>query len=262
MPFPRVKGQTYEYSNHMPLAIMWGKGIRKPGRMIFDFISFIDFAPTLLEIAGISPEVGKMQVMQGRSFSYHFGTGKDGFVDKSRDHILLGQERHVVGRPDDEGYPVRGIVKEGFFYLRNFKPGRWPAGNPETGYLNCDGSPTKSIILTLHRTGISKNFWDLSFGFRSSDELYDIGKDPACVDNLANNAGYRSLMQNLMNLMFDELRAQEDPRVSGNGDIFDKYPYADNSTKDFYNRYMNKMISRKTAGWVDSTDFEETVNRK
>ena len=32
---------------------MWGKGIKNPGRKIFDFISFIDFAPTLLDVAGI-----------------------------------------------------------------------------------------------------------------------------------------------------------------------------------------------------------------
>ncbi len=31
MPFPRVKGQEYEMSNHLPLAIMWAKGIRNPG---------------------------------------------------------------------------------------------------------------------------------------------------------------------------------------------------------------------------------------
>jgi hypothetical protein len=257
MPFPRVKGQAYEYSNHMPLAIMWGKGIKQPGRKIFDFISFIDFAPTLLELAGVSPEKGRMQPMQGKSFSYLFSTGKEGFVDKTRDHVLIGRERNDVGRPDDYGYPVRGLVKEGFLYLRNFKPGRWPGGNPETGYLDCDGSPSKSLILTLHRTGISKNYWDLSFGIRNSDELYDIGKDPACINNLASNAGYSSHMQKLMNLMFDELRAQEDPRITGNGDIFDKYPYADNSVRDFYNRYMKGLIHRRSAGWVDSTDFEE-----
>ena len=54
MPFPRLKGQAYEYSNHMPLAIMWGKKIKNPGRLVTDFISFIDFAPTILEVAGIS----------------------------------------------------------------------------------------------------------------------------------------------------------------------------------------------------------------
>ena len=43
----------------------------------------------------------------------------------------------------------------------------------------------------------------------------------------------------------------------GNGDIFDKYPYAQKATKDFYNRFMKGEISGKDAGWVDSTDFEK-----
>ena len=67
MPFPRVKGQAYAYSNHMPLAIMWGKGIRKPGRVLDDFISLIDMAPTLLEVAGIRKEESGMQAIQGKS---------------------------------------------------------------------------------------------------------------------------------------------------------------------------------------------------
>lgn len=51
MPFPRAKGQEYEYSNHMPLAVMWKNGIKKPGRIVDDFVSFIDFAPTFLDLA-------------------------------------------------------------------------------------------------------------------------------------------------------------------------------------------------------------------
>ena len=53
MPFPRVKGQAYEYSNHMPLAIMWGKGIKNAGRTVYEYISFIDIAPTILDVARI-----------------------------------------------------------------------------------------------------------------------------------------------------------------------------------------------------------------
>ena len=56
MPFPRIKGNSYELSNHLPLAIMWPKGIKKPGRVVNGFISFIDFAPTLTELAGLTTE--------------------------------------------------------------------------------------------------------------------------------------------------------------------------------------------------------------
>jgi N-sulfoglucosamine sulfohydrolase len=256
MPFPRTKGQAYEYSNHMPLAIMWDKGIKNPGREVYDFISSIDFAPTLLEVAGISQSASEMHKMEGISFSDIFSSRKKGFVDKNRNWVLIGKERHDVGRPDDVGYPIRGIVKEGFLYLRNYEPERWPAGNPETGYLNCDASPTKSLILNLRRAGISPEYWKLSFGKRVRDELYYIGSDPECLNNLANDPGYNAVKRRLSDQLYDELLQQNDPRINGEADIFDNYPYADSHTKDFHNRFMRGEISRKDAGWVDSTDFE------
>lgn len=77
-----------------------------------------------------------MQSTPGKSLT-------DVFAGKSspgRDFVLIGKERHDVGRPHDWGYPVRGIVQGEWLYLKNFEPDRWPAGNPETGYLNTDGS--------------------------------------------------------------------------------------------------------------------------
>lgn len=53
MPFPRVKGQAYQSSNHVPLAIMWKRGIRVAGRTVDDYVSFADLAPTLIELAGL-----------------------------------------------------------------------------------------------------------------------------------------------------------------------------------------------------------------
>jgi N-sulfoglucosamine sulfohydrolase len=256
MPFPRAKGQAYEYSNHLPLAIMWGKGIKNPGRTIYDFISFIDFAPTLLELAGIEQSVSGLQQIEGTSFTNIFYTGKKGYINVERDHVLIGKERHDIGRPDDVGYPIRGIVKDGFLLLNNFKSSRWPAGNPETGYMNCDGSPTKTLILDIRRSGLSSAFWNLSFGLRGSEELYNIGEDPECINNLARNNAYNSVKVRLQEKLYNELLEQNDPRITGKGDIFDEYPYAQKTTKDFYNRFKKGEISRKAAGWVDSTDFE------
>jgi N-sulfoglucosamine sulfohydrolase len=256
MPFPRIKGQAYEYSNHMPMAIMWEKGIKSPGREIYDFISFIDIAPTLLDVAGIGLSASGMHKMEGISFSDIFSSRKKGFVDKNRNWVLIGKERHDVGRPDDAGYPIRGIVKEGFLYLRNYTPERWPAGNPETGYLNCDGSPTKSLILNLRRSGITMEYWKMNFGKREVDELYYIGNDPDCIKNLANDPGYNAIKRRLNDQLIDELLRQDDPRMLGKGDVFDNYPYADSRTKDFYNRFKRRELTRKAAGWVDSTDFE------
>jgi len=257
MPFPRAKGQTYEYSNHVPLAVMWNKGIKRPGRRIFDYISFIDFAPTLLEVAGISPDESGMQKMEGRSFAEILRSSKNKIADKTRNYVLIGRERNDVGRPGDEGYPVRGIIRNSFLYLRNYKPGRWPSGNPETGYLDCDGSPVKSLILSLRRSGTTPKFWNLSFGIRGEEELYDIGKDPECLENLVNNPGYASVWQDLRQRLYNLLLEQNDPRAEGSGEIFDKYIYANENHRDFYNRFMKGELNSRSAGWVDSTDFEK-----
>jgi N-sulfoglucosamine sulfohydrolase len=256
MPFPRVKGQAYEYSNHLPLAIMWGKGIKNPGRTIFDYVSFIDFAPTLLEVAGIKLSESGMQPIEGNTLTDIFYSSRKGYVNKDRNHVLIGKERNDVGRPDDAGYPIRGIIKDGYLFLSNYKPERWPSGNPETGYLDCDGSPTKTLILNFRRSGSSYEYWKLNFGKRGDEELYDIGKDPECLNNLARDAGYNTLKRNLHDQLYLELLQQDDPRSLGKGDIFDNYPFAQESTRNFYKRYMKGEISRKNAGWVDSTDFE------
>ena len=112
------------------------------------------------------------------------------------------------------------------------------------------------MIINMKRSGSSYEYWKLNFGKRNDEELYEITKDPECMNNLAVNAGYNSIKRRLHNQLYLELLQQGDPRSLGYVDIFDKYPYAEESVRDFYNRYMKGEISRKSAGWVDSTDFE------
>lgn len=254
MPFPRVKGQCYELSNHMPLAVMWKAGIVAPGRTVEDFVSFIDIAPTLLEIAGISIEGSGMAPVQGESLSSIFQSRRGGIVEAARDHVLIGKERHDIGRPHDWGYPIRAIVKGDFLYLRNFEVDRWPAGNPETGYLNCDGSPTKTLCVQARKDGRTRRYWELSFGKRPSEELYDIREDPDCIRNLASDGHRRQLTESLQKQLYGELRRQEDPRMDGKGRVFDEYPYADETTRGFYERFMKG--EKLKAGWVNPTDFD------
>ena len=59
-----------------------------------------------------------------------------------------------MGRPNNQGYPIRGILRGDFLYLRNYEPTRWPVGNPETGYPNTDGSPTKSITIEARNSTV------------------------------------------------------------------------------------------------------------
>jgi len=257
MPFPRIKGQEYEYSNHLPLAMMWKDGIQDPGRIVEELVSFIDFAPTFLEVAGVSQEKSGMQQIEGKSLSDIIMSANNTTGNK-RDHILIGKERHDVGRPHDWGYPIRGIVKNKYLYIHNFEPDRWPSGNPETGYLNCDGSPTKTMILNENRNKTNTQNWKWAFGKRSPEELFNIKDDPECIHNLAEINKYQSIKEEMKLQLFNELKEQGDPRMFGKGYLFDEYPYANPHDTAFYKRYMRGENPK--AGWVYKTDFEKEWN--
>lgn len=259
MPFPRSKGLQYEYSNHMPLAIMWHSGIGKPGRVSKDYISFIDFAPTFLDLAGIDWEKSGMAPTPGKSLTDILKNSKK-LSDRS--YILLGQERHDYGRPLNQGYPIRSILKDGYLYQINFKPDLWPAGNPETGYLNTDGSPTKTFILNLRRRGIDVSYWAKCFGKHPGEELYNITSDPECLINLAGLSDYGELKERMKTILMTELKGQNDPRVLGNGDIFDNYGFDNPANWNFYERYMNGEIKKYQTGWVDPGDYETDTDIK
>lgn len=254
MPFPRVKSHAYDASNHLPLAIMWPRGIKKPDREITDFVSFIDFAPTFLELAGIEQSVSGMPAIEGRSLTDILYSEQSGRVNEKRNYVLIGKERHDVGRPKDQGYPIRGIVKDNFLFVKNYEPDRWPAGNPETGYLATDGGATKTSILQLRRKGINDAYWKQSFGKRMAEELYDLSKDRECVSNLLLNPEYKQVASDLAAFMEEELRRQGDPRMFGKGYIFDQYPYVDSSGMNFHERYIRG--EKLNHGWVSDSDFE------
>ena len=260
MPFPRVKGNAYERSNHLPLAVMWPAGITEPGRQIDDFVSFIDFAPTLLDYAGVDAEDVGMHPLTGQTLRPIFESDAGGQTGLGRKHVLIGKERHDLGRPGDAGYPVRGIVGERFTYLQNFAPDRWPAGNPETGYMNTDGSPTKTVILDQRAAGLDLRYWALCFGKVGSEELYDRVADPECLNNLANRPAFAETKYALARRMSEELLEEGDPRMLGHGDVFDSYPYADERMRGFYEKFTSGWKDDRgrplKAGWINETDIE------
>jgi arylsulfatase A-like enzyme len=236
MPFPRVKGQIYEDGFHLPLAMRWGKGI-KPGRVVDDFINVRDFAPTFLQLAGVKlhPQ------MTGRSLVETLRSEKSGWVDATQNVMLVGKERHDIGRPYDWGYPVRALRTPEFLYIHNYFPERWPAGNPETDFGNCDPSPTKELLKS-----IGGEFYDMSFGKRTPDALYKLSDDPECVRNLAGDPFYQPTLARLREQMIGMLKAEQDPRALGNGAIFDTYKYVSGRAKG-YDTWLNSRTVQPTS---------------
>jgi len=252
MPFPRIKGQEYELSNHLPLAIMWKNGIAEPGRVVDDLVSFVDIAPTVVDAAKILWQDSGMAPTVGRSLS---GVFANSLKKPHRNIVVFGKERHDIGRPEDQGYPIRGIVDGEYLYVRNYETARWPAGNPETGYLNCDGSPTKTEILNARRyqTDIASR-WQMSFGKRPAEELFRITDDRYCMNNLAAIPTFSKIKQDLQNQLMARLRQEKDPRIKGPGDYFERLPYANKQGYRFYERFQ--AGEKLSAGWVSKSDFE------
>jgi len=233
MPFPRHKCHLYDGGTHAPLACRWGAKV-KPGRRVTDFVSLSDLAPTFLEAAGEPVPDG----MTGRSLMNVLLSEKSGQVDPSRDHVLTGRERHTPAQeaPSTAGYPMRAIRTHKYLYIRNFKPDRWPAGAPENStrgqpYADCDGSPTKTYMLENRNDPQVRRTFDLAFGKRPAEELYDCTKDPDQLHNVADEPAYAKVKKDLADRLIAELRATGDPRVLGQGDLFDKYPYRGRTSK-------------------------------
>jgi arylsulfatase A-like enzyme len=257
MPFPRVKGHLYEHDNHLPLAIMWKGHIQNPGRKITDFVSFTDFAPTFLALAGVDPLKTNMQPIQGKSLLPIINSKSGSQIDQKSDHVLLGRERTDIGRPHDEGYPVRAIVKSNFIYAVNYEPERWPSGNPETGYLDTDSSPTKTEMLNANRQGQHKDLWRLSFGKKGTEDLYQIDKDPYSMKNLSDDPAFASVKNQLKAQLERELKAQQDPRMFGKGSIFDQYPTSKSEVINFYERFMKgETLKIRSKTDIDKADIK------
>ena len=196
----------HQDANHLPLAMRWPRGIHASGRVIDDYVSFIDLAPTYIEVAGFSWKQTGMASATGRSLTELFRSEKAGKVIAERDHVIVGRERNDVGRPHDEGYPVRGIVKDDWLYLHNFEPSRWPGCNPETGYFDTDEGPTKTAVVDARQSPELKHFWDICFGLRPQDELFDLVRDPDCVHNLAGKSEMAARMAAMKTKLFTELK--------------------------------------------------------
>jgi uncharacterized sulfatase len=66
-------------------------------------------------------------------------------------------------------------------------------------------------------------FFHLAVDKRPAEELFDIQKDPACLNNLAAKAEFEEIRGQLSAQLEKHLAATGDPRVVGDGDIYESY---------------------------------------
>ncbi len=232
MPFPRGKANLYDSGSRVPLAVRWPKVIQ-PGRVVNDFVSTTDLAPTFLDVGGVKIPAE----MTGKSWMKIFKSPDSGRLEPQRDHVLTGKERHVPCQeaPESGGTPMRAIRTDQYLLIHNYEPDRWPAGTPdhENAYLpgcwygDCDNGPTKTYMIdNRDKDEEHRRKYELAFAKRPEFEMYDMSKDPAQMNNIADEAEYADVKTRLLKQLDAELNSSSDPRALGKGsETFDKREY-------------------------------------
>jgi N-sulfoglucosamine sulfohydrolase len=161
---PRGKRWVYDSGTRAPLLVRW-PGKINPGSVREDLVAFVDFAPTMLTLAGVAvPER-----MQGRSF---LGDGV-----KQRQYVYACRDRM-----DETFDRIRSVRDSRYHYVRNFYPelpyAQW------VDYM--DEMPTMKAWRKLNGEGKLNDVQKLFFAERKpKEELYDCEADPHEVKNLA-----------------------------------------------------------------------------
>ncbi|MEQ1842055.1 MAG: sulfatase, partial [Verrucomicrobiales bacterium] len=237
--FPHGKCNLYGFGTNVALSVT-GPGV-KGGRVVDDFASLTDIAPTFLEAAGLPvPEV-----MTGRSLWPVLKSEKSGLVDETRTVVFTGRERHVeIARSDYSPYPQRAIRTADHVLIVNFRPDRYPlgdhylldsSGTPSVDELENetrvtlpdeDAGPTKAWLVGVRDTPEWKAHFDWVYGKRPKYELYDLKKDPHETTNLADDSAYAEVKEELEKKLMAELTRTGDPRLIEDGKFFETPPMA------------------------------------
>ncbi len=238
MPFPRAKANLYEYGIHVPLAIRWGDRVGGEQEISLP-VNLVDLAPTILQAAGVAHPAA--YPMAGHSLLPFLLEGDHGWREPVWQQTFAARERHSSSRWQNVGYPQRAVRTDRFLYIRNFHPQRWPAGAPQklgTGnypgptdelgpmhaaYHDIDSSPTLGLLTGRAATEPFSRYLQLAVAHRPAEELFDIRRDPGCLRNLAGSAQSAAIKRDLSRRLTAYLRDTGDPRVTGDGEVFETY---------------------------------------
>ena len=266
--FPHGKCNLYDFGTRVPLAIA-GPGVGG-GRVVDDLVNLPDLAPTLLEAAGVPVP----QVMTGRSLWPVLKSDQQGLVDPSRTWVVVGRERHVeMAREGYLPYPQRGIRTADFLFIINFRPERYPLGDPynldgddppslveltEDTFVTLpdeDAGPTKAWLVQHRNDPRWKPYFEHAYGKRPREELFDLSKDPHQMRNVAADPSYASVAADLRHRLLEELRRTGDPRMIDEGRYFEKPPLGGPLPDDVHkpNRTRRKRPAARVGPHVSRT---------
>ncbi len=196
---PRSKGYAYETGVHVPLVVHIPTKFRhlvdqKPGSKVGGFVSFIDFGPTLLNLAGI----GVNKEFDGRPF---LGEGVKSDDVEKRNEVFCYADRF------DEKYDlVRTIRKGKFKYIRNYQPFNFDGLQNNYRYKMLAYQEWRQ----LYRQGKLNKAQSHFFEPRPAEELYDLENDPYEINNLAKKEAYRETLELLRDRLTQHVKSTRD----------------------------------------------------
>ncbi len=236
---PSGKCNLYDHGTAVSLIMRVPGG--KAGRVVDDFVCLPDLAPTFMEIGGVKPPAG----LYGRSLLGVMKSERSGQIEADRTWVITGRERHVEdAREGYLPYPMRAYRTKDFVYIRNFAADRMPMGDAKTalqpdviasgaltnntriGFADMDASPTKEWLIAHRADPKWKWHYDHAFGPRPSEELYDLRTDRDQVKNVASDPAYAKTKTELSTQLMKLLTAAKDPRVTGDGQTFERPPFS------------------------------------
>lgn len=243
--FPGGKCNLYDFGVNVTLAIRWPG--QPGGRFIDDFVNLMDLSPTFMEIGGATIPPG----VNGRSIASLMKSGKAGQIEKERDYVITGRERHVsIAREGNLPYPQRALRKDGFLYIHNFKPDRMPMGdtknltdsftpdqdslenNTYEAFPDMDSSPAKAWLIQHRHDSQYQWFFNYAFAKRPQEELYDLSKDPDSTINVAAEPGYAEVKSKMAAELMAKLKEVGDPRVTADPVPFENAPFTQDTKSD------------------------------
>ncbi len=196
---PRSKGYLYDSGLHVPLAIRVPENFKQLvdgefGERVGGFVSFVDFAPTTLHLAGVSvPEQ-----MDGKPF---LGAGVSMKEVKARDQVFGYADRF------DEKYDfVRSIHQGRFQYLRHYQPYLPDGLQNNYRYKNLAYEEWRELFKAGELSGASQQF----FKPKRVEHLYDCEEDPHQVNNLALDPQYKSMLLEMRGILQEKVKSLPD----------------------------------------------------
>ncbi|MGW8314115.1 MAG: sulfatase-like hydrolase/transferase [Bacteroidales bacterium] len=196
---PGSKGYLYESGLHVPLVVRIPEHFRhlvgeEAGTTSERFVSFIDFGPTLLALAGIPLPDG----IDGIPF---LGNALPETVPE-KDGITYG----YADRFDEKYDMVRTVRKGNLKYMRSYQPFNFDGLQNNYRYLCLAYQQWRGMFEQGKLNPVQRAF----FESRQPEALYDLEADPYETQNLAFDPSYRKALLEMRGLLNGWVRKMPD----------------------------------------------------